>query len=247
MDERSVVVGLIEDRWREWYEKSATRNSESYEASGWTDEHTFLKQLDLIRGRLIEGDAILDVGCGPGADSRLLGELGYRVIGVDFSPMMLRRTMGDHLDNVQYVVANAYHLPFRGRSFNIIVCTGVLQNISTPARVVEEFGRVCAEGGQVLISTLNRFCPEVVYTILVRVWVGLNRGSVLELMQDLIRLYDRWTLRRLLMWTGFKEVQITYVFLFPSFLRKFEDLLQRFGDAPLLLPMAKMILAVGRR
>lgn len=39
----------------------------------------------------IQGKKVLDLGCGPGQDSYLFAELGFDVIGLDFSKEMIRR------------------------------------------------------------------------------------------------------------------------------------------------------------
>lgn len=45
-----------------------------------------------------EGSSVLDIGCGPGLDARILGALGYRVTGVDASAGMVAEARGAGVD-----------------------------------------------------------------------------------------------------------------------------------------------------
>jgi SAM-dependent methyltransferase len=48
--------------------------------------------------------------------------------------------------------ANAYHLPFRGEVFGVVVCTEVLEHTQSPDIVLSELRRVLKPGGKLLLS-----------------------------------------------------------------------------------------------
>ena len=46
------------------------------------------RTLSLVTAHLRPGSSLLDLGCGPGGDAEALGQLGYRVTAIDWSPGM---------------------------------------------------------------------------------------------------------------------------------------------------------------
>jgi SAM-dependent methyltransferase len=83
---------------------------------------------------------LLDVGCGTGAYSASLAELGWQLVGTDISVDMLRLARDRGLEVVQ---ADARDLPFEEGSFD----AAVSQWTHTDA---DEFGKVVAEVARVL-------------------------------------------------------------------------------------------------
>lgn len=50
------------------------------------------------------------------------------------------------------VVADALRLPFREGSFNLIVCTAVLEHVTRPETVISEIHKCCKKGGVVYVE-----------------------------------------------------------------------------------------------
>jgi SAM-dependent methyltransferase len=98
--------------------------------------------------------AILDAGTGTGYWARHLAraEPRERVVGLDFSPEFIRLarrvTSGGE---VEYVCADLTAAPFADGSFDGILCSGVLDTIPDPSAALEEFRRLLAPGGRVLL------------------------------------------------------------------------------------------------
>jgi SAM-dependent methyltransferase len=87
---------------------------------------------------------ILDVACGTGYGSALLG-----AVGVDRSVAALRR------GRVPRVAADALRLPF-GRVFDTVVSFETIEHVADAARFVAECARVLRPGGRLMVSTPNR-------------------------------------------------------------------------------------------
>jgi SAM-dependent methyltransferase len=89
--------------------------------------------------------SILDVGCGMKPYEVFFKKEGGRrvtYIGIDQNS----NTAAD-------VIAVGENIPFRTGSFEIVLCTQVLEHTRNPERVLEEIHRVLVNGGVLLIST----------------------------------------------------------------------------------------------
>lgn len=84
--------------------------------------------------------SVLDVGCGTGEFTRVLrAETAGRVVGLDHDARLLRHLAGPR------VRGDAYTLPFRDNSVDLVVCQALLVNLEDPAAAVREFTRVAGD------------------------------------------------------------------------------------------------------
>jgi SAM-dependent methyltransferase len=97
------------------------------------------------------GRRTLDVGCGEGRIARRLAALGHRVVGIDGSPAMATAA-ATHPERAPVAVADAAHLPFADRSFDLVVAFMVLHDVDAMEGAVAEAARVTSEGGRICIA-----------------------------------------------------------------------------------------------
>ena len=103
---------------------------------------------------------LLDVGCGSGFLTRLFGrELipggkVSNVIGIDINGKSLRAARREETRHplpanrrIEYIRADAYHLPFRSSSFELVTSRTVLMHLSSPKKALREMTRVCKRNG----------------------------------------------------------------------------------------------------
>src|SRR5687767_1168675 len=98
-------------------------------------------------------DRILEVGVGGG--HVLARFAGLQRTGIDLSPTMLKRARRRLGDDVELLQGSADQLPFEDGSFDVVLCTEVLEHVVDPARVVRELMRVAAPGARVVVSIPN--------------------------------------------------------------------------------------------
>jgi SAM-dependent methyltransferase len=105
-----------------------------------------------------EGDHILDIGCGTGADVQALASVvgpGGRVVGVDSSATMIaearRRAEGRNLP-VSYYQGDACHLDFLDGNFDGCRAERVLQHLDDPYLAVAEMVRVARPGARLVMA-----------------------------------------------------------------------------------------------
>jgi trans-aconitate methyltransferase len=89
------------------------------------------------------GERILDLGCGDGALTRKLVELGSEVVGVDSSPAQVEAAKKLGLDAR---IANAEELPFC-EEFDAVFSNAVLHWIKRAAVILASVYRVLRPGG----------------------------------------------------------------------------------------------------
>ena len=85
---------------------------------------------------------MLDVGCGPKPYYPFFAERASQYVGVD----VVENPAADLRGSVEA-------LPVEDASFDLVLCTQVLEHCDDPAQAVRELRRVTAPGGRVLAST----------------------------------------------------------------------------------------------
>jgi len=112
-----------------------------------------LSQLQSLVGR-----TVLDVGCGFGGAVVALPRFGARCIGVDMSLNELalcRKRLELHGCDSDILRGDAFGLPFRTESFDIVICTEVLEHIRDKSGLIAELSRVLKKGGLLYLSFPN--------------------------------------------------------------------------------------------
>ena len=104
----------------------------------------------------VDGQQVLDVGCGEGRFCRLLGERGARTTGLDPTPGLLAEARRRHTAG-SYVQGWAESLPFANASFHLVVSYLSLLDIAGFRPAIAEMARVLRTGGQLLIANMNSF------------------------------------------------------------------------------------------
>lgn len=104
----------------------------------------------IIEQRLIGNNfAILDIGCGTKPYRPFFSNGGSEYIGIDLKP----ESKADMLCMSEY-------LPFRDKSFDVALCTQVLEHVSTPQDTIREIYRVLKEDGILILSTPGTWCKH---------------------------------------------------------------------------------------
>lgn len=145
--ERGADVAAAYDRWSRSYEtmENATRD---------------LAGVVLRRASLeLRGQEVLEVGCGTGLNTRYLAEQARRVVAFDFSAGMLERARaGVGAANVRFVRADITGAwPAGEASFDVVVCTLVLEHVADLRHVFREAARVLRAGGEFFVCELHPF------------------------------------------------------------------------------------------
>lgn len=100
---------------------------------------------------------ILDLGCGAGFLSNFLASQGYQVIGLDQSESSLRVAKeNDSTKSVQYLLGDAYQLPFEDGYFDAVLAMDFLEHVERPFDVLKEVKRVLKPQGLFFFHTFAK-------------------------------------------------------------------------------------------
>lgn len=100
---------------------------------------------------------VLDAGCGGGGMPLSLAEEAAMVVGIDPAPrfqdagVKLARERG--LRNLVFVQADGMFLPFRDRTFDLVLSHAVIEHVADAPQYLRECARVLAPGGRMFLST----------------------------------------------------------------------------------------------
>ena len=145
---------------------------------------------------------ILDVGCGTGANVKMLSQFGDAE-GVDISPDALQFCRERGLNNIK--LGAAEELPYEDGTFDLVTALDVVEHLDDDVGGLREMRRVLRPGGRVLL-----FVPTFMWLWGVQDEVSHHR-----------RRYRLSELRRVVTEAGFEVERTTYAnitFLPPVFL-----------------------------
>ena len=102
------------------------------------------------------GETLLDVGCGTGYFTRRFAAnpANGNMVGADIDPDMLHFADGHSDRSIGFVAADARQLPFRDRSFDLVVSVTALCFIEEEKQALREMLRVARR--RVVLGLLNR-------------------------------------------------------------------------------------------
>jgi len=119
------------------------------------------KRLMLEGMSLAPGQAVLEVGCGPGTDVfdlvDIVGPDG-RLVGLDASEAMIaeaRRRASERQLPVTFEVGEVQALPFPDAAFDACRAARLLEHLPDAARALSEMARVTRSGGRVVVFDLD--------------------------------------------------------------------------------------------
>jgi ubiquinone/menaquinone biosynthesis C-methylase UbiE len=105
-----------------------------------------------------QGLTVLDAGCGEGYLSRILARNGATVTGIDSSASLIEAAVAQsHTDElpISYDIGSVGKLPYTDDAFDLVVCNHLLNDLYDPSIAIDEFARVLARNGRLIILMLH--------------------------------------------------------------------------------------------
>ncbi len=145
--------------------------------------------VDFNRLNLQPGNRVLDVGCGPGRHSwEAYGCPGVDVVATDMSTDSVRwalhmlRSMVDNKESgggqAHGAAVDATSLPFADASFDVVICSEVLEHIPDDKQAVFELTRVLKPGGTLVVSVPLYLPEKICWALLADTYREMAGGHV---------------------------------------------------------------------
>ncbi|MBE2894844.1 bifunctional demethylmenaquinone methyltransferase/2-methoxy-6-polyprenyl-1,4-benzoquinol methylase UbiE [Spirabiliibacterium falconis] len=187
--------------------------------------HRVWKRFTIDCSGVRKGQNVLDLAGGTGdftaKFSRIVGTQG-QVVLADINDSMLKvgreklRNLGV-VGNVQYVQANAECLPFADNTFDCIIISFGLRNVTDKQKALESMFRVLKPGGRLLVlefskpivDPLSKLYNFYSFNILPKIGeVVVNDGESYRYLAESIRMHpDQNTLKFMMSQAGFEQVE----------------------------------------
>lgn len=212
--------------------------------------YTFTRRMEIVLQMLAhalqqkqeQGNAlrILEIGCGAGLLCFELAHSAKIVVGIDISHFVLdfANRVKDylHCDNVFFQQGDAEHLAFDHDTFDVVLCSEVLEHLIEPQRALTEMRRILKKNGTLILTTpcalsLSDLCMNLVRLIRPSIesekdvhfdkktYLALQRQGKQHNTETFLRVHTRFHYKKLLTMiqhTGFDMQQaVGAVFAFP--------------------------------
>ena len=118
----------------------------------------------------LNGQRVLDIGCGGGILADAMARKGASVLGIDLSTKALRvaqlHALEAQTEGVQYQEISAEALAAeQPQGFDVVTCMEMLEHVPNPASIVKACAALVKPGGYVFFSTINRNAKAFLFAI----------------------------------------------------------------------------------
>jgi len=115
----------------------------------------------------LDGQRLLEVGCGAGLLSEQLGRLGAQVTGIDLGEVLINKARSHLADcspelcsKVEYKLEPIeQHAKTNGELYNAVIVSEVLEHVDDKVPFLEACVRTLKPGGSIFITTMNKTLP----------------------------------------------------------------------------------------
>jgi len=169
------------------------------------------RRVEMLTSHLRPDMKVLELGCGTGYFTKEAARSGAKITAIDISPELLEQAREEvPLDNVEFLVENAYEMSFSDNSFDAVIGSSVLHHLEIDEALKEIF-RVLRPGGTVRFTEPNMLNPQIA--------IQKNIPFIKKMLGDSPdeTAFFSWSLKKKMLNHGFTAIKIKpFDFLHPS-------------------------------
>ena len=114
----------------------------------------------IVLAKLLKGDTVLDVACGPGIVACELAKFVSHITGIDITPSMIEQAKQMQkerkLDNMSWRIGDILTLPFTDSSFSLLITLYSFHHLLERQKVLVEMIRVCKPDKRIVIIDVRQ-------------------------------------------------------------------------------------------
>ncbi|MDO8638532.1 MAG: class I SAM-dependent methyltransferase [Candidatus Daviesbacteria bacterium] len=113
---------------------------------------------DYFGAKNLKNLSVLDVGTSSGIIDNTLAPHFKKVIGIDIDVEAIKyANKSFRKKNLEFKVADALELPFKEKTFEVVICTHVYEHVSNPSKLFKEIYKVLSPGGVCFLAAVNKW------------------------------------------------------------------------------------------
>lgn len=113
---------------------------------------------DVRKQKPLDSIKILSVGCARGVIPHFFSKKVTSTVGIDLDPSMISYAKKHFKEkNLSFFVMDAHNLSFADNSFDVVVCSQLLNWVKNPQKVIDEIYRVLTPGGMCIVANANKY------------------------------------------------------------------------------------------
>jgi len=187
-----------------YYEKAAIidyeyQNKDTEGANSW---NIYNRRIDLIRKILPHGQ-LLEIGCGRGYFLHLAKEYGYKVNGIEISPVAAQYAKSNY--NIDVQTGDIEIMDISDTSINLITLWHVLEHFYNPAAVLQKVYKMLNTGGILIVEVPNLHSLKFQLADEKKRWQSGNHPRYH------LSFFTRRTLKKMLQKTGFTGIEVIHI------------------------------------
>jgi 2-polyprenyl-3-methyl-5-hydroxy-6-metoxy-1,4-benzoquinol methylase len=212
MQERAKDHKHAEKLWKETFSQGIREDADHYELAKHLNakthevvaEFVYAPAAELMPGR----GTFLDAGCGSGFFCDEFARAGHDVVGIDFNADLIA------IANRRYPALDLrrmdiYECGALARTFDLIVCAGVIQSVFEPERAFAQLASLQEPAGHLSVCTRNKsFLGNALTPVMTRVFQKFELPFNYYSMRRLRELGER---------AGYTVERERYLYMFPGF------------------------------
>jgi ubiquinone/menaquinone biosynthesis C-methylase UbiE len=204
------------------------------------------RRVKMLCDNLSKNLTVLELGCGTGYFTKELIKTNAKIIALDISPELLEYAKSNvQSDNIEFMLENAYLMPFKDSTFDVILGSSVVHHLEIDLAIKEIF-RVLKKNGRVQFTEPNMLNPQIALQKNIPFFKKIMGDSPDE------TAFFRWKLKRKFIEAGFSSINIIpFDFLHPKTPKLFIKLIEKIGPGfekvPLLKEFAGSLFITARK
>lgn len=170
----------------------------------------------------IENATLIDAGCGYGHNSFEFSKYVKKVIAIDTNPKAIatcnkqKKKTGN--GNLKFITVNAETIPLQTETADIVISQQVLEHVQNQKKYMREIYRILKKKGVLYLSVPNKFYPiephfKIPFMSLMPKFIANFIARKKGANNFDINSPSFWTVKKMLMATGFDTIDYTIKFL----------------------------------